>query len=218
MNIFKIPNLKQITYIETETDVDLHINNLKNNLSNINSITFNNLIYLEEIFKSYRHIDKIYYQFDLDCNRTNIKVNNKKINSIEEFEKHIGWLQNIEIVSNQIKNIYEYCVMLTLQSSYYFPLYVIHKLYCDNTENLAVTNSSTNRNIIINTFTEYLQIIIECEFKIINYHTSNIIKKINTTIYIKFKYTVEELKKNFKTIIDIDRVIDKNGLLVWEII
>lgn len=204
----------RITYIE-ETNINTNLDNLKKSISSTNCITFNNLIYLEEIFKSYRNNDKIQEQFNLDCNRTNIEVNNIKINNITEFEENIGWLKHISISNDMVKNIYEYMMMLTLQSSYCFPYMVLHKLYCENVKNYVVSNLPTNRNIYINTATDYLQIIIECDLEIKDYYNNNTINKINSTLYIKFKYDMNKINC-LDNIDNISDVIDKHGLLVWK--
>ena len=124
-------NKPKTTYIETIEDgsIDKKLDDLSNRLLVTNSITFNSLIYLKEILKSYKNIDDIYYQFNLDCNRTNIEVNNNRINDIGDFRTHLGWLQNVSFTNDKLNNIYDYLVMLTLQSSYYFPYATLHKLH-----------------------------------------------------------------------------------------
>ena len=203
-----------------ETNMDIYIEKIKNNQIigkttdlKVNSVTFDNLIFLDEIIKSYKSIDNIYNQFDLDCNRTNIEINNNKITNIKQFEENIGCTQHIKFSNDSLNNLYEYLVMITLQSSYAFPYIFLHKLYCENKGYIMASNLSTNRNIHINTFTEYLQILIECDLEIKNYKENITLKKINVTLYLKSKYTMKQFNE-IDTITSIADIMDQYGLLV----
>jgi hypothetical protein len=207
-------NNNNITYID---ETDMKYNKLsKHYVNKLNSITFNNITYLDEIIKSYSSISSIYNQFGLDCNRTHIEVNNNIITNIEEFTEHVGWLDKYKINFGKIRDLFEYILLMTLQSSYAFPYVLLHNIYCTDDNNLILSSTSSNRNIYITTNTEYINILIECDLEIKNYITGKTIKKINVTIYLKLKDKL--INFNIKNTNSIHNIIDNKGLLVWKIL
>jgi len=197
---------KYISYIK-ENKIDDHIPSIKLQLNDLNCLTFDTNVYINEIYKTYKFdVENIKKQFLVDAMRMNIIINNKPISSFNDFGKNLHWFKNIKI-----ENLYNLTMMLCNQSSYGFSYELMHKLHYN--ENCLITNTSTNRQLHINTTDDNLMITLEHDLCVMNSFNNKIIKKINIVVYITSESYLSLLMNNSW---DINDIIKNNSLIVWK--
>jgi SET domain-containing protein len=72
----------------------------------------------------------------------------------------------------------------------------------------------SNREIILNTKSEYIQFSVECNFIVKNYVTGKNIKFINMKICLESKIKIRDII-NINTLKKVDDIMNSSGLLLW---
>jgi hypothetical protein len=116
-------------------------------------ILFNIPIYLRENLKSYRFDpSEIWEQFEKDCPRSTIYVNDKQIFSRTDLIENLSMVQPYTVRFKQyVLNLMTIIAMLCNQSSYAFPYIFLSKVQNMFDSNVIASNCTDNREIKIET-------------------------------------------------------------------
>lgn len=206
-------NVLHITHEKDIEDFSLHGN----------LFTFNAKNYFIDIVNSYHNdLNNIKKQFSLDKHRTNIFINNTKINTFKDLYNKIPTkIGNLYICNfNGINLKFKYFIMLLFcQSSYAFPHSIIHYKY--NDKNLCAISDvkdfehSNNRYMKMKIKKNIVKFKIKNTYSIINFNTMTVEKKIscNLILHMNAKYLLEHYINNNKNdvCIDFNTFINDNG-------
>ena len=193
-----------------------NINNLHQTILKHNKdiIMFNMNEYLHDILNSYNYdIYKINQQFDIDFNRSNIFINDIKINDKNLIDIHFNNLEKYKLFDNF--NMLLIIKMLCNQSSFGFPFILLNKIYNYYNDDYIISDGKTNRYIKFNTIDKLLTIIIGTDL-ILNKITTNGIEFIKK-IHIHLVIHTNLIKTNSEYILNNNDIYCKNGLLYIDI-
>lgn len=149
--------------------------------------------YIENIKKSYScREDKIYYQFGIDYNRQNIKLNGYKYDKntfIKTLDKLLENVFNKKLFELSWKTL---IILLCCQSSFFLPYRILSQKYISNNIPHVITSGGCD-SININISIDKNKVIVELNnsFCIKNTELNTCTHKINSTITI-------DLDKNIK--------------------
>lgn len=133
--------------------------------------TFNTEHYFNDLLLSYNNDeDEIWRQFDLDCGRTDIILNNQKCKTQDEFIESIDNLKKYKMDDYYYRNI-NMTGMLGLlcnQSSYALSYNECHHLFADPDNNIYVFNMSSNRFIKISIKDNKINVQISANYKLMD--------------------------------------------------
>ena len=204
-NIYLDSDYVIINYVE-EDKLDDHIETLGYNIVRDSILAFNTQIYLKEILKSYHYkAEEIWYQFDLDCSRCKLYLDDDVITNSSDLKLKLDQFKNnIITIDNTNFNILTIIAMLCNQSSYAFPYVLCHKILSDIKKNIFISNLSSNRYVKIKIKESSIDISIEADFGLRDIEKNKVISKINIILLISMN------------IVDGNYVFNKNSLLIWD--
>lgn len=199
-----------LTFIN-ENDID---NDIKNSyIFNDRAVTFNTNIYIKNILGSYHYEkDKILKQFGYDCPRSTIKINNKKINGLNDMINNLDSVKDIKINDNCIKTLDILIIMLCNQSSFAFTYCLLQKLYGKNDNSLIISSHKTKKMVNVNITKDEISIILTSDFALINTkNDEKIINKFDTEMHL----TIINKNNKFTKINRLDSLFT-DGFLFWK--
>lgn len=193
-----------------EDIMDKFLEQQQDNFYEDSVILFNLGTFFKKNLISYNYnTQDIWKQFDVDCPRMKIYVNNKRIKNQKNFKNKLkSLLGACVIINTDIFEIIDILGMLCNQSSFFLSYKFLHKAkqFTYDNDYIQVTNSSSNRSVKVNIKHNKLSIIAETNFAIKNILEDKIISKINTVIVIDGC-----VKNNYAS-------FAKNGMLISKII
>jgi len=151
--------------------------------------------YVSEILASYKTINDVWQQLEIDFPRTSVRLNNNYV-TLDEFLHEMKQFKRIGVKINGEQYDLEFVTsMLCNQSSYALPFIITHSLFA--TDRVGVCNTSANREIRINTY--YRTAELEAEFAVVEYDTGCVRENINIIVCLdlsgKSRYGVVKWKK-----------------------
>lgn len=188
-NIGKYDDFVVFDYLK-EDDMD---NFIKNNNDLNKTIVFDTATYIFKNLESYNFNKMdIWKQFELDCCRSNLFINHKRIMNKNDFSSKLKKYSKSRI------NVYNYSVnsdimlaMLSTQSSYAYPYILLNNIL---DKGLVATNSSNNRKIEYQTNGDNINIMIETDFIIRKLETGNEMFIVNCVIMLEMLEVDDQLK------------------------
>jgi hypothetical protein len=211
VNNYKCNRIRK-NYI-SENNMDTQIPLIANKLLHDKLLFFSTYEYIINIIKFYPNKNRIIRQFKLDCPRTNIRVNGKKINDYDQINKKLSFLKNIKLYNcKYISNLYWILIIICNQSSFCFPYMIINNLYGDEVNNNYPFSLSSKRDVDIDINSNKKSLTLECDFVIKNTTRNEDLFNLNTVLYFKLSFDKDINKR--KSITDI---ISEEGLFIWKI-
>ncbi len=175
-----------VDYVE-EDKIDEFLKYKNYNHREDSLISFNVPIFMNNNLQSYKNDSfNIWNQFDLDCPRSPIYVNNKKINSDTELRIELKNFQKYFVKSEcNMFNLVTIIAMLCNQSSYAFPYIFFNKVENNTNSNVVATNCTDNRSINIETHDNGIKIWIKTDVLFRNVKKNIIDAKANIKLLIE---------------------------------
>jgi hypothetical protein len=110
-------------------------------------VLFDAATYLDNILKSYKHSsENIWEQFDKDLPRTDIYINQTKIEKRDQFLKLLDKFNKIDYNNHGLITL---CALLCNQSSYALPYILMTKVHAGDMTDTLISNIADDRNIHI---------------------------------------------------------------------
>ena len=203
----QIDDYVMIDYLE-EDKIDNFLEKIRYNCKDDLTIAFNIKIYINENLKSYEYDKKnIWTQFELDCFRNNIFINNRKVENRSEFIRELKHYKSHALRINKNKiSLLTIFAMLSTQSSYAFPYIFLNKMPNYFSNKIVPSNSSNNRKISYEfnkKKREYIKIRIETDFMMRCMISGDELYKVNSVLILE----TTKIKKNII-------VFNNNGLFL----
>jgi hypothetical protein len=157
-----------------EDEMDEIIKNRNYNKLCDMELTFDTMPYIINNLKSYKYDTEIIWdQFDKDCPRSTVFINNKIVKTRNVMKEKLQCLDNISVFCNDVETktdmefkLITLVAMICNQSSYAFPYAFMTKIQRRDDDNMFIANCSTNRTIKIETDGKKLQIFINTDVRI----------------------------------------------------
>ncbi len=140
-----------IDYVEEDKlDDFLKIN--KYNFRKDSLVVFDTMNFLKQNIISYNFSkENIWRQFDHDCPRTEIIINNELVTGKNQFIEKLKFYKSHNVTIGKYQfDLLAILAMISNQSSYAFPYNFLYKIHSYYDENLIITNCTNNRNISFN--------------------------------------------------------------------
>jgi hypothetical protein len=195
-----------------EDNLTNEIDKLGYNIIRDGCLIFDTYKYLDYILKSYNYDEtNILNQFNADCPRSKILINDKFVKNIKILKSLLSPLKNNKVkYNNNTNDLIIILTMLCTQSSYGFPYQLCHNILSNYENGIFISNMSTNRIICIDfKYDEKkninnIEIRIESDFGEKNIFENKIKSKINISIILN----IYKIKDKFE--------FTKNSMLFWD--
>lgn len=171
-----------IIYKDTDFQTDtnkMQISALENNFC----VLFSANLIIHEILVSYTNSDadakqNILDQLAIDFSRMSMHLNSEKCRNIDLFKKSI--VKYKKYAHHIMGNLYDLIIMLSTQSSFYYPFKIVHDVYDLPDSNIHVISDSDRPNINIIDHNTSIDIIFKKTFKYIDIINKKILNRFYT--------------------------------------
>jgi len=177
-------NGDEIMIVYRDTDFTCDINKMQVATMKTNfCVTFTVNIIIQEILTSYSNGNtkqNIMDQFNMDFFRMSMHLNSIKCHNMEFFKKSI---EKYKKYSHHIMdNLYDLIIMLSTQSSFYYPFKIVHDVYDLPESNIRIISDTDRPNINIIDHNTSIDIIFKKTFKYINIENRQILNRFYTSM------------------------------------
>lgn len=163
-------------------------------------LSFNVPIYLQENLKSYNYDSyNVWDQFEKDCPRTSIYVNDQLIHNEDMLRHALVKIQPYIIYTNgKMYNMVTIIAMICNQSSYAFPYIFLNQVQHNVNSDIVAVDCSDNRSIRINVNDNNLKIWIDTDVNFRSMTTNELTMKTHITLLIEsLNIKTDELENMF---------------------
>ena len=192
-----------------EDKIDEYLKNRHFKYKEDSVVLFSIPIYIRENLKSYNYDpSNIWEQFEKDCPRSTIYINDNQILSKQDLTDNLPTMRHTTVkVEYFVFNLVTVVAMLCNQSSYAFPYIFLNKLQSNRDSNVIASNCSDNRIIKIETIMNddqiRLKFLIKTDVIMRNIRNYQIDTKANITLILETNY----IKTN-----NLDQLFKKHGM------
>lgn len=199
-----------------------HIQDINSDLKDIDKFSLNNEKistfgindYLDDILKSYKYNNKrIREQFNVDIPRTNVKINGRLVNNINELEDKFRKYKHDNInIKEKSYNFITVLLAICTQSSFFLPYYLFYKLYSEKTKDYMVCSIIDRGNVILDISDINITVELKGVFALKSISSNKLVGKIDMSL--TFGFNIMEAYYLLYSTRSIDVI--PSGMIFWD--